>query len=213
MTVAARGLTKRYGERTVLDGIDLALREGEAAILLGPNGAGKSTLLRCLAGLEPHAGDVTVLGRRPGAAPRGRVAYLPQSPLLPSAATVRELIALFARLAGREAAAEAWVPAPGRAIGGLSGGERQRVALAALFAMRPRVLLLDEPLADLDPDGRGAVLERLAALHDGGATVIVSTPGADRDALDAVADVTLELERGRLGRGRLAMAGLAAAGG
>jgi ABC-type multidrug transport system ATPase subunit len=193
----ARAVSKRYGDRVVLHQCDFEVSSGSIALLAGANGAGKSTLLRCLAGLSSYQGEIAVLGARPGRAPAGAVAYLPQSVDLPRAATVGEVLQLFrARSAD---VPEGWLP-PGehRVVGELSGGEVQRVALAALIAAGPRVLLLDEPTADLDGNAQRTLFAWLAALRSRGATIVVTTPSAHRDELLRVVDRHIELERGRV---------------
>jgi ABC-type cobalamin/Fe3+-siderophores transport system ATPase subunit len=169
--IVASGVAFSYrGGHPVLRGVDLDLRPGAFAALMGPNGCGKSTLLRVLAGLlEPAAGSVSVAGldlRR--ATPRARartVGWLPQSEPLDLPFLVRELVVMgLYPLQGRFpfdraediAKAEAALAAVGatdfgdRRLAELSGGERQRAALARVLAPGPRVLLLDEPAANLD---------------------------------------------------------------
>lgn len=196
MSVVAHAVSKRYGARVVLDRCDLEVAAGTIALVAGANGAGKSTLLRCLAGLSSYQGDIAVLGKRPGAPPAGTVAYLPQSVDLPRAATVAEILSLFrARMAD---VPEGWLPSGARrAIGELSGGELQRVALAALLAPRPRVLLLDEPTADLDGEAQRSLYAWLSQLRAEGATILVTAPTAQREDLVRVVDVRIDLEDGR----------------
>ncbi len=194
MIVRVDALRKAYGSRTVLDGISFEIAEGTLTALVGPNGAGKSTLLRCVAGVTPYEGRIRRFdGVR---AARGAIAYLPQSPRLPADATVAEIVAIFAT--DRADAAISLAPDPGRPAGTLSGGERQRAALAALLAMRPRLLLLDEPTADLDSAARRDLLRALTAARDGGAAVVLTTPAPQAVELVAVADRVLAIEAGRI---------------
>lgn len=178
-----------HGARRVLDGLDLCLRGGTVTVLVGPNGCGKSTLLRTIAGLqEPHAGVLTIdgdplvgLSRREIAR---RLAFLPQSPLVPAGVTVRELVrhgryahrGAFARHTDEDRGAVGWALEVTGAealadarLDELSGGERQRAWLATVLAQRADVLLLDEPTTYLDLRHQFEVLEvvrRLAHDHD-----------------------------------------------
>ena len=186
------GLGKTYGERVALAGVSFALAPGTITAVIGGNGAGKSTLLRCIAGLAEHDGRVEL--ERP-------VAYLPQSARLPAAASTAEIVELFSRISGRAAADvdPAWLGAGAeRRAATLSGGEQQRAALAALFALDPRTLLLDEPTANLDDAGRAALAERLRGLAATGATIVVTSPAPQASALLGIADRVITLERGRL---------------
>lgn len=194
MIVRVDALRKAYGSRTVLDGISFDVAAGTLTALVGPNGAGKSTLLRCLAGVTPHDGRITCFGGVPAA--RGAIAYLPQSPRLPAEATVAEIVAVFA--VDRVGEAVSFTPDPTRRAGTLSGGEGQRAALAALLAMRPRLLLLDEPTADLDSAARRDLLRALTAARDEGAAVVLTTPAPQVAELVAAADRVLAIEAGRI---------------
>lgn len=175
---AANDLTFRYrSSGVVLDGLKWTVGPGVMA-LLGPNGAGKTTLLNCLLGLlEPRSGHVTV---RPVAR---EIGYVPQSPELPGQLRVRDAIAYAAWLndvADREltAAAERAMTILGiedladRRVRTLSGGQARRAVIAAGIAHRPRVLLLDEPTAGLDPSQRLNVRRAIASLTELEATVI-----------------------------------------
>ncbi len=186
--IEVRGLAKRHGDRVILDGIDLVVPDGSIVAVTGANGAGKTTLLRCVAGLVAHEGEV----RRP--APIG---FLPQSPVLPPLATVGEIVSLFGSATPDRAAVRLGV-APTRRLEHLSGGEQQRVAIAALFALRPPLYLLDEPTADLDAEARRDLFAELARRRSEGATVILTTPAPLAHELDPLADRILVLEGGRL---------------
>jgi ABC-type multidrug transport system ATPase subunit len=195
-------LTKTYRGGWGVHDVTFTLPRGTIAALGGPNGSGKSTLLRCLAGLARASGTVRVDGL-PLAAPdvRTRIGYLPQSVAFPEQATIGEVLELFARLRGVEARA---VPLPRGflrdddvAIGELSGGQRNRVAVAASLLGAPSLLLLDEPVAGLDADGRADLWSTLATLRDrDGVTAIVSSPWTSE--LTDVVDRHLFLEDGRL---------------
>ncbi|WP_336320667.1 ABC transporter ATP-binding protein [Streptomyces lavendofoliae] len=166
----AHGLTKRYGRRgdPALADCTLRVPAGRVCALVGPNGAGKSTLLALAAGLtRPTAGTVRVLGTDPVTA-RDRVAYVAQDrPLYPQL-TVAETLRMGAELnPGRwdAEAADRVVGTLDRAarVRALSGGQRTRVALALALGKRPELLLLDEPMADLDPLARHQLMGTLMA--------------------------------------------------
>jgi ABC-type multidrug transport system ATPase subunit len=206
--LSARGLSKAYGANRVLDGVDLDLPGGVITAVVGQNGAGKSTLLSCLAGCAVHRGRILLDGAPLADVARGRVAYLPQRLRLPPTATVGEVLALFRDLSGRApdrvAMPDGFVPDEGRPIGQLSGGQAQRVGLAAALGGSPDLLLLDEPLANLDDDARVTVRGLLAEHRSGGAIVLVASP----TAVDLLATVDMVVA---VGDGGLTYAGPAAA--
>jgi ABC-2 type transport system ATP-binding protein len=198
-------LTKVYRGGWGLHDVSLTLPAGVIAALGGPNGSGKSTLLRCLAGLARHEGEARLLGERLGAGPtvRARVGFLAQTVTLPEQATIGEVIDLFARLRGadprRLPLPPGFVRPDDDLIGELSGGQRHRVALAVALLGGPMLLLLDEPVANLDEQGREAFWDVLATLRDrDGVTAIVSSPSPSE--LREVADIGLYLDDGRLVR-------------
>ena len=181
---------KRFGDALVLDGVDLDVADGETLALLGPSGSGKSTLLRIVAGLErPDAGVVRIGGEDVGgvAAHRRGVGFVFQDQALFPHLHVGGNVGFGLRMQGvadgerRRAVAEAleMVGLPGcepRDPATLSGGEVQRVALARALAPRPRILLLDEPLAALDQLLRERLLVELRSLFDAvGVTVVAVT--------------------------------------
>ena len=178
-TVAARGLTKRFGARTALDNVSFELYPGEVVGIIGPNGAGKTTLLSILAGsLEPTEGEVR---RVPADA---RFGWVPQEPALYSKLSVSENLRLFARLEGvghpNEAvkamlAQTGLEERAGEEVGRLSGGNQQRVNIAIGLLCEPPALLLDEPSASLDPRQRERLWEFIGALAERGTTIVFST--------------------------------------
>ena len=183
----ATGLAKRIGERQLFAGLTFQVEAGGLLIITGPNGAGKTTLLRLLAGVtRPSAGSIRLLGEpfdagRP--ALRARIGYVAHEPLLYPHLSGRENLEHFARLYGvsdrgrLEALIADWGLAgrehePVRAY---SRGMRQRLALARALMPKPVLLLLDEPHAGLDDDGR-LRLERMLAQHrQRGGAVIMTT--------------------------------------
>jgi len=185
LAIETSALTKRYGKVTALSGCTVSVPEGRISALIGPNGAGKTTLLRLLAGLSrPTAGQVTVNGTTPRQDPAflADIGYLAQEiPLyrrLSAEDHVRAGAHLNPRWDGesvRERLTGLKIPL-NRAVGKLSGGQRAQVALALILAKQPRLLLLDEPVAALDPLARRNFLGLLAdGVAAGGLTVVLSS--------------------------------------
>ena len=191
IALEARSIRASLGNTCVLQGIDLALPAGRWTSIVGPNGAGKSTLLKVLAGLLPHTGSVSLLGQPLHSLPertRARqLAWLGQNESAGDDLTVWD-VALLGRLphqpwlgapsAADHAAVEQALKATQawdwrhRALGQLSGGERQRVLLARALAVQAQVLLMDEPLANLDPPHQADWLGVVRALLAQGKTVV-----------------------------------------
>ena len=180
------GLSKSFGGRRVLDGLDLDILPGESVALLGANGSGKTTMLRCVVGLaRPDAGTIAIGGAdlaTDSIAARRRISYLPQRSTFPPMLTVRETLEAVARLRGvdrttvdRELAACGLVSLAGESVGHLSGGERQRVAMAVAFLPAVDLYLFDEPSANLDAVASRMLVERAAALADEGRTLLFTT--------------------------------------
>jgi ABC-2 type transport system ATP-binding protein len=177
-------LGRRYGKRWGLRGLDLNIPEHAVVGLVGPNGAGKSTLLHLVAGLiTASEGSVSVLGGSPGSRPvLPDVAFVAQDAPLPKRARIQEVVAMAAAMNVRwdnelvDQRIDALRLDRGHRVGELSGGERAQLALALALAKRPKLLLLDEPVASLDPLARRAFLQSLmAAVAGGGLTVMFST--------------------------------------
>jgi ABC-2 type transport system ATP-binding protein len=193
----ARGAARRFGAQTALEPTELDVHAGQTLALIGPNGAGKSTLLSMLAGaLEPSAGRIE---RADGLG----VGWVPQRPALYDRLTARENLELFARLEGDP---EPTVAAgeliqrfdlpQDRPAGAMSVGNRQRLNVALALLGEPRVLLLDEPTASLDPGQRRRLWEVVGALREGGGAVVFATQNLEE--LDRYADRVAVLQRGRL---------------
>jgi len=189
--IEARGLTKRYGQRTVVDGLDLTVHEGEIFGLLGPNGAGKTTTILMLLGLtEPTAGTARVLGHDPLREPlevKRQVGYLPENVGFYDDLTGFENLLYTARLNGideREARAHiaslleavGLASAADRRVREYSRGMRQRLGLADVLVKRPRIIILDEPTLGIDPKGVDEVLQLIARLsQEERVTVLLSS--------------------------------------
>ena len=210
-----RGVTKAFGEREVLRGIDLTIREHEAVALIGASGSGKSTLLRCIDLLEGiDDGDVFLDGdviTDPAVDPvavRRRLGLVFQAYNLFPHMTALENVVLGERRAHRAAKAEA--EERGRALlarfglagreddrpDNLSGGQQQRVAIARAFAGRPRALLLDEVTSALDPELVGEVLAAVRDLKGEGMTMVIATH--EMSFAREVADQVAFLHEGRI---------------
>jgi ABC-2 type transport system ATP-binding protein len=186
--IAVRGLTKRFGARTVVDHVDLTVQPGRICGFLGPNGSGKTTTLRMICGLLiPDEGEGEVLGldlatkRR---AIKHQIGYMTQKFGLFSDLSIAEnleFIARVYRLDNRKARVDAALERLGLAsrsaqlAGKLSGGWKQRLALAAAVLPEPKILLLDEPTAGVDPQARREFWDQIHGLARDGMTVLVST--------------------------------------
>jgi ABC-2 type transport system ATP-binding protein len=209
--IDARDLTKRFGGRTAIDGVSLAVAAGETVGFLGPNGAGKTTTLRVLAGVfPPTAGTVCVdgedLARHPLRA-RAKIGYLPERSALYGEMTVGALLRFVAALRGVRAGtsvtrAVAQVvdrlrlgPLRDRRFETLSKGMRQRVALGAALVGDPPVLLLDEPTAGLDPAERSEARTLVRELTPGHAVLLSSHLLED---VATLCDRVVVLHRGRV---------------
>jgi lipooligosaccharide transport system ATP-binding protein len=188
--VRARGLTKRFGSFTAVDGIDFDLYRGEAFGFLGPNGAGKSSTMRMIGCVSPPTqGELTIFGADPvrdGAAIRARLGVVPQDDTLDVELTVRENLLVYGRYFGlpraviRERTAQLldFVQLTERAgdmVDPLSGGMKRRLTIARSLINEPDILILDEPTTGLDPQARHVVWDRLFRLKQRGVTLILTT--------------------------------------
>ena len=204
--VEASGLGKRYGGTWALRECSLAIPTGRVAALVGPNGAGKSTLLNLAVGLAaPSAGGITVLGgRAPGSlAALGSIAFVAQDTPLYKNLSAADMLHLTRNLNWRfdQASAEARLAELGiplkRKAGSLSGGQQAQLALTLALARRPRLLVLDEPVAMLDPIARHDFMATvLTAAVDDGVSVLLSSHVLVE--LERVADYLILLSRGRV---------------
>jgi ABC-type multidrug transport system ATPase subunit len=190
--IAARGLVKRYGAVTALDGVSLEVARGELFGVIGPDGGGKTTLFRICATLVlPDAGEARVLGQdvvRDLWALRQRIGYMPGRFSLYPDLSVEENLRFFAAVFGTSIRAAADRIAPiysqlepfrTRRAAALSGGMKQKLALCCALVHEPEILLLDEPTTGVDAVSRREFWDLLAGLKASGLTVVVSTPYMD----------------------------------
>jgi len=206
--IELQGVTKRFGERHVLNGVDLSVAKGEVLCLIGPSGSGKSTVLRCINGLERHDGgtisvDGAVVTNAGLPAIRRRVAMVFQRfNLFPHRTVLQNVIEAPVHVHG-----EAVGAATARAMDllarvdmadhahslphALSGGQQQRVGIARALALRPDAILFDEPTSALDPERVGEVLAVMRELAEEGMTMLIVTHEIDfaRGVADTVAFV------------------------
>ena len=209
--IRARGLVKRFGDFTAVDGIDVEVRKGEAFGFLGPNGAGKSSTMRMIGCVSPPtAGELRILGLDPlrdGPAIRARLGVCPQLDNLDIELTVRENLTTYARFFGI-ARAEArrranellqFVQLAERAnskVDPLSGGMKRRLTIARALVNEPEMVLLDEPTTGLDPQARHLVWERLFRLKQQGVTLVLTTHYMDE--AEQLCDRLVVMDGGRI---------------
>jgi lipooligosaccharide transport system ATP-binding protein len=188
--IHARGLTKRFGDFTAVDGVDFDVARGESFGFLGPNGAGKTSTMRMIGCVSPITdGTLTVLGMDPmadGSRIRARLGVVPQQDTLDMELTVEENLVIYGRyfdLSYREARRRAgelleFVQLAERAkdqVEPLSGGMKRRLTIARGLINEPEAMLLDEPTTGLDPQARHLVWDRLYRLKQQGVTLILTT--------------------------------------
>lgn len=182
--IATRGLTKHYGRRRGLAGLDMEVRRGEVFGFLGPNGAGKSTTIRILLDIiRPSGGTVSVFGtsRAADATARRRIGYLPGDFVTDGGQSARELLVYLGNLRGGVNAAlmntlaERFGLDLGARIKSLSKGNRQKVGLVQAFMHEPDLLILDEPTSGLDPLQQQTFIELIRETRERGQTVLMSS--------------------------------------
>ena len=204
--VVVDGLVKRYGPRTVLDGVSLAVRAGELVALLGPNGAGKTTTVEIVEGYRrADGGRVRVLGVDPatgGPSLRARVGLMLQDGGIDPRAAPLETLRQYARFHADPRDANELLDLVGlRAVARtryrrLSGGERQRLGFALAIVGRPEVVVLDEPTAGMDPEARAAIRAIVANLRDTGVAILLTSH--DLTDVERLADRIVVIDRGRV---------------
>ena len=209
--IHARGLTKRFGTFTAVDGIDVDVAPGEAFGFLGPNGAGKSSTMRMIGCVSPPtAGTLRIFGMDPatqGRTIRSRLGSVPQQDSLDGELTVLENLVIYGRYfdlpyaEARRRAVELldFVQLGDRAssrVDPLSGGMKRRVTIARSLINRPELLLLDEPTTGLDPQARHVVWERLYRLKEQGVTLVLTTHYMDE--AEQLCDRLVVMDGGRI---------------
>jgi lipooligosaccharide transport system ATP-binding protein len=209
--VHARGLVKRFGALTAVDGVDFDVQRGEAFGFLGPNGAGKTSTMRMIGCVSPPSGGtLRILGLDPiedGPEIRERLGVVPQQDTLDMELTVRENILIYGRYFGlprsglRKRADELleFVQLNERAddkVEPLSGGMKRRLTIARSLVNEPSVLLLDEPTTGLDPQARHTVWDRLFRLKQRGVTLILTTHYMDE--AEQLCDRLVVMDKGKI---------------
>jgi lipooligosaccharide transport system ATP-binding protein len=209
--IHARGLVKRFGSFTAVDGIDVDVQPGEAFGFLGPNGAGKSSTMRMVGCVSPPTdGTLRILGmdpRRDGPAIRARLGVCPQLDNLDPELTVRENLTTYARYFGiprkvaRQRADELLdfvqlAERAGSKVEPLSGGMKRRLTIARALVNEPEIVLLDEPTTGLDPQARHLVWERLFRLKQQGVTLVLTTHYMDE--AEQLCDRLVVMDGGRI---------------
>jgi lipooligosaccharide transport system ATP-binding protein len=209
--IHARGLVKRFGDFTAVDGIDVDVQRGEAFGFLGPNGAGKSSTMRMIGCVSPPTdGVLRILDKDPrhdGPAIRARLGVCPQLDNLDLELTVRENLTTYARFFGiprKVARARAdelldFVQLTERAdskVEPLSGGMKRRLTIARALVNEPDIVLLDEPTTGLDPQARHLVWERLFRLKQQGVTLVLTTHYMDE--AEQLCDRLVVMDGGRI---------------
>jgi ABC-2 type transport system ATP-binding protein len=199
--VSVRGLVKAYGNRRVVDGLDLDVAGGEIVGLIGVNGAGKTTTVECIQGLRrPDAGRLRVFGLDPLADAgrlRGLVGSQLQSSGLPDRLRVAEAVQLFSGGDGEDLLEQFGLAERRRSpFASLSGGERQRLFLVLAVVNRPRLVILDELTQGLDPAARRGVWAAIGELRGAGTTVLLVTH--ELDEAEELCDRVVAMRAGRV---------------
>ena len=209
--ISARGLTKKYGDFTAVDGIDFDVAKGESLGLLGPNGAGKSTTMRIIAATSRRSsGTISILGRDPeehGPQVRAHLGVVPQQDNLDTELTVTENLYIYGRYFGlskkfvkgkvEELLAFAQLEEKKDVkVEALSGGMKRRLTIARALVSEPDILMLDEPTTGLDPQARHILWDRLFRLKEDGVTLIITTHFMDE--AEQLCDRLVVMDKGKI---------------
>lgn len=179
--LVADDVYRRYGDTVALDGVSLAVEQGEIFALIGPNGAGKTTLVRALTGTTDVVGTVEVFGESPRSLDGERLGLLPQDFDPPERLTARELLEYYGGLYADPRPTETVLDDVGMAddaetyYENLSGGQKRRTCVATALVNDPDLLVLDEPTTGIDPAGRRQLWQLLEGLADEGTTIFITT--------------------------------------
>lgn len=178
-------LVKRFGKLTVLDSLDVHIREGEVTAVLGPNGAGKTTLIKAILGLvKPDSGEITVAGESVNGSPEYRrmIGYMPQIARYPENLTAREIIQMIRDLRNNPPDVDLELvgtlnldPELDKPFRTLSGGNRQKISAVLAFLFQPDILFLDEPTTGLDPISSSKLKDRILAERANGRTIVLTS--------------------------------------
>ena len=209
--IHARGLTKKFGDFTAVDGIDFDVAKGESFGLLGPNGAGKSTTMRIIAATSRRtSGTISILGRDPeehGPQVRAHLGVVPQQDNLDTELTVYENLYIYGRYFGlskryiRKKVDELLTFAQLEEkrdvkVDSLSGGMKRRLTIARALISEPDILMLDEPTTGLDPQARHILWDRLFRLKEDGVTLIITTHFMDE--AEQLCDRLVVMDKGKI---------------
>lgn len=205
--IQMRQVTKKFGEKTVLNGLNYSLRRGTVTGLLGKNGSGKTTLLKCALGLQtPQEGIASVFGEptlQLSAEAKSRLAYVPQEVSLYPWMKVQQIVAYTRAFYPRwndaliERLISEWELGPEERVGTLSTGQNQKLSIVLALGHEPDLLVLDEPVASLDPDARRKFLATLLDIALSGERTVLFSTHITSD-LERVADQVAVLQRGSI---------------
>ena len=209
--IVARGLTKKFGDFTAVDGIDFSVYRGESFGLLGPNGAGKSTTMRIIGATSQRtSGEITILGKDPekfGPQIRAHLGVIPQKDNLDEQLTVTENLYIYGRYFGlsnkfirgkiEELLEFAQLEEKRDAkVESLSGGMKRRLTIARALVSDPDILMLDEPTTGLDPQARHILWDRLFRLKERGVTLVITTHFMDE--AEQLCERLIVIDRGKI---------------